>query len=132
MARTRVPAALSERLGPDATDGLVDVLESSRTEWTEQVLTLAEDRFERRLTLTEARFEGRLTLTEARFERRLAQEIAAFRVEITRELAAIRQEFTRELAAVRVELIRWSFVFWIGQVAVMIGVLAFMLRGVVR
>lgn len=110
MARTRVPAALSERLGRDATDGLLDLVESSRTEWTEQVLTLA----------------------EARFERRLTHEISAFRAEITRELAAIREEFTRELAAVRVELIRWSFVFWIGQVAVMIGVLAFMLRGVVR
>ena len=106
--------ALSERLGHEATDGLLELVESTRTEWTEHVLTLA----------------------EARFERRLAQEIAAFRVEITRELheglAAIRQEFTRELATVRVELIRWSFVFWISQVAVTIGVMAFMLRDIGR
>jgi hypothetical protein len=89
---------------------LVELFESNRTEWTERVLTLA----------------------EARFERRLTHEISAFRAEVTRELGAIRQEFTRELATVRVELIRWSFVFWIGQVAVTIGILAFMLRGIVR
>lgn len=132
MARMRVPAALSERLGEDATDGLLDLLDSSQTEWTEQVLTLTEDRFERRLTLAEVRFERLLAREIAAFRAEITREVAAFRAEITRELAAIRQEFTRELAAVRVELIRWSFVFWIGQVAVMIGVLAFMLRDVVR
>lgn len=110
MARNRVPAALSDRLGREATSGLVELLDSTRDEWTEHVLTLA----------------------EARFERRLAQEIAALRVEITRELQALRQEFTRELATVRVELIRWSFAFWVGQIAVMVGVLAFMLRDLTR
>jgi len=110
MARYGVSGALRERLGQDATDGLLELVESARTEWTEHVLTLA----------------------EARFERRLTQEIAAFRVEITRELQAIRQEFTRELATVRVELIRWSFVFWISQVGVTIAVMAFMLRDIGR
>lgn len=102
--------ALSERLGDEATGGFLDVLEASQTEWTEHVLTLA----------------------EARFDRRLTQEISALRVELHESLAAIRTEFTRELSAVRVELIRWSFVFWIGQVAVTIGVLVFMLRGIAR
>ena len=110
MARYGVSAALSDRLGHDATDGLLELVESTRTEWTEHVLTLA----------------------EARFERRLTQEISALRVDFARELhqglAAVREE----IAAVRVELIRWSFAFWVGQVVVMIGVMAFMLRGIDR
>lgn len=110
MARYGVSAALSERLGRDATDGLLELVESSRREWTEQVLSIATVRFERRLT----------------------QEISTLRVDFTRELhqglAAVRQE----IATVRVELIRWSFVFWIGQIAAMIGVLAFMLRDIGR
>lgn len=112
MSGNRVSAALSERLGREATDGLLDLVESTQVEWTEHVLSIATERF----------------------ERRLAQEISAFRVEITRELheslAAVRQEFTRELASARVELIRWSFVFWMGQVAVTIGALAFLLRSI--
>ena len=114
MARHRASAALNEQLGREATDDLFELVESTRTEWVEQVLSVATERFERRLT----------------------QEISALRVDFTRELheslAAIRQEFTRELANVRVELIRWSFAFWVGQIAVMIGVLAFMLRDITR
>lgn len=102
--------ALGERLGREGTEGLLELIESSRQEWTEHVLTLA----------------------EARFERRLTEEISALRVDFTRELhqglAAVRQE----MATMRVELIRWSFVFWMGQVAVTIGALAFMLRGIGR
>lgn len=110
MARYGVSAALSERLGREATDGLLELVESSRREWAAQVLSIATERFERRLT----------------------QEISTLRVDFTRELhqglATVRQEIT----AVRVELIRWSFAFWVGQIAVMIGVLAFMLRDIGR
>lgn len=110
MAIRGVSAALSDRLGREATDELLELVESSRSEWAEQVLSIATERFERRLT----------------------HEISALRVDVTRELhqglAAVRQE----IAAVRVELIRWSFAFWVGQIAVMIGVLAFMLRDISR
>jgi hypothetical protein len=110
MARHGVSAALRERLGHEATEDLLDLMQSGQKDWTEHVLSVATERFERRLT----------------------QEIAALRVELMRELhtglAAVRQE----IAAVRVELIRWSFVFWIGQIAAMIGVLSFMLRDLGR
>lgn len=85
-------------------------MQSGQKDWTEQVLNVATERFERRLT----------------------QEIAALRVELMRELHAGLAAVRQEIAAVRVELIRWSFVFWIGQIAAMIGVLAFMLRHVER
>jgi hypothetical protein len=52
-----------------------------------------------------------------RFERRLAEE-----------LSSLRQQITQELVATRVDMIKWSFVFWIGQVAAMAALLAFMLR----
>jgi hypothetical protein len=40
----------------------------------------------------------------------------------------MRQDFTRDLSCVRVALLKWSFLFWVGQVAAMAGVLAFMIR----
>jgi hypothetical protein len=36
----------------------------------------------------------------------------------------------QELSTTRVDMLRWSFVFWIGQVAAIAALLAFMLRGV--
>ena len=46
------------------------------------------------------------------FERRLATEISKLRLEI---------------AELRFELLKWSFLFWIGQVAAVAGILALML-----
>jgi len=110
MAKRAAPTVLRERLGYDATEGLLELVHSGQREWTEQVLSVATERFERRLT----------------------QEIAALRVELMRELHAGLAAVRQEIASVRVELIRWSFVFWIGQIAAMIGVLAFMLRNLGR
>lgn len=49
-----------------------------------------------------------------RFARVLSEEAGKLRVELTE---------------LRADLIKWSFLFWIGQVAVIAGLLAFMLRG---
>ena len=76
--------------------------EALKKEWTEHVLAVASDRF----------------------ERRLAEELADFRVEIGKEFADVR----REMANMRVELLRWSFVFWLGQITVIAAMLTYMLR----
>src|SRR3954447_12292601 len=88
----RVPAALGERLDREGTLGLVELLDTERTRWSEQVLSAAADRFERRLT----------------------EQVSAVRGELHESLVAIRHE----IATTRVELLKWSFVFWVGQVAV--------------
>ena len=106
MKAMRVPVALQDRLGPEATFGLIEMFDSEMEREREQVLSVAADRFERRLT----------------------EEISTLRVEVGRELheglAGIRQE----LSAARVEMLKWSFLFWIGQVAAMAGLLSYMLR----
>jgi len=58
-----------------------------------------------------------------RFERRLTEEMSALRLEMHQGFAALRQEN----ATTRVELLKWSFLFWIGQVAAIAGLLAYML-----
>jgi hypothetical protein len=58
-----------------------------------------------------------------RLERRLTEELSALRLEMHQGFASLRQED----AATRVELLKWSFVFWVGQVAAVAGLLAYML-----
>lgn len=96
MHRNGVSPALRTRLGDEGTDGLLDLLEAQSLEWSERVMTLAVERF----------------------ERRLAEEIGEFRVALV-----------REIHDGRVEMIKWAFVFWIGQLAAFAGLLAIMLRG---
>ena len=91
----RIPAALRTRLGDDATFGLIELLETERKDGSQEVLSIAADRFERRLA---------------------------------EELSSLRQQITQELVITRVDMLKWSFVFWIGQVAAMAALLTFMLR----
>ena len=69
-----------------------------------------------------------------RFERRLAEELAKIRVELAQGLASLRQEiaegnsalrkeFHESLTATHTALLRWSLVFWTGQMVVMVAVL---------
>jgi hypothetical protein len=58
-----------------------------------------------------------LAMAGDRFERRMAEEFARFR-----------QEVVHELANTRVDMLKWAFVFWIGQVAAVAGLLAYMVR----
>jgi hypothetical protein len=84
----------------------VELLDSERKDWSEHVIGVASDRF----------------------ERRLVQELCTMRTDISKtlndQLTAIRQE----TAVARLEMLKWSFVFWIGQVAAVAGLLAFMRR----
>ena len=82
-------------------------------------------------------------LTAERFERRLAEELSMLRVEIAESQARLQAGVSKDLqrglagvrediATARVELFKWSFLFWVGQVAVIAGLLSFMLRDVAR
>ena len=103
---SRIPAVLRKPLGDDATFGLIELLDAERKEWSDQVLSVATDRFERRLT----------------------EEAAGLRREFHQGLTAVRQE----IATTRIDMLKWSFLFWIGQVAAVGGLMAFMLRGAGR
>ena len=62
-------------------------------------------------------------ISSDRFERRLTEEIGALRLEMHQGFGGLRQE----LATVRVELLKWSFLFWAGQLAAIAGLLSYML-----
>ena len=73
MSRKNISVALSTKLGPSATDGLVDLLESERAVWTDDCMTLAVDRFERRLT----------------------EQVGGLRVDLVRELSEARADIIK-------------------------------------
>ena len=103
---TRVPTALCRTLGNEATFELVELMAAERDDWSADAVDRATDRFERRLT----------------------EEVSGLKLEFRHELhdglTAVRQE----LAKTRVEWLKWSFLFWIGQLTAIAGLLA-LLRG---
>jgi hypothetical protein len=106
MVQNRVPAAVRKTLGDEATFGMIELLDSEEKQWGERVLATATDRFEVRLT----------------------QETGLLR----RELHAAFETLRTDINATKVEILRWSFLFWIGQVAAIAALISLMLRATGR
>lgn len=108
-----VPASLRERLGPEATGGLLHLLDIAHGEWRADLIAACTERY----------------------ERRLAEEIAGVRVQIAQVEASLRTEMAQmgasirqDIASGRVELLKWCFLFWIGQVVTVGSIVGLMLR----
>lgn len=98
--KPKIAVALRERLGEDATHALSDYIESSSEKWRDDVITACTERMDLRL------------------------EHLASREDLAEGVARIAQE----IGNIRAELLRWSFVFWISQVAATVGLLSLLLR----
>lgn len=108
-----VPAPLRQRLGPDAMNGLLELLDIAHREGRADVIAACTERFERRLVDEMAAVRVQI-----------AQVESSLRVEIAQMGAGIRQE----MASGRVELFKWCFLFWVGQVLAMAGMMGVMFR----
>ena len=103
MSGIAMPEILMERLGEKSARALADMLHASNGACKDDVLEK----------------------TAERFERRLVEETSKLRV----DMAQLRTDLHGEIVSSRFELIKWNFVFWIGQVVALAGVIGLMLRG---
>ena len=82
MDSTAIPIALKDRLGPEATEGFLRVLDQVQIDLREDVITACHERF----------------------ERRLVEEVSGLRVQIAQAESSIRQDMTRLGADLRQEI----------------------------
>lgn len=78
-------------------DALIDLINKSNSKLKEDVLVFVEDKFERRLT----------------------EEMSKVNQRITEEISSVNQKISESHA----NLIKWMFLFWIGQIGVILGIL---------
>ncbi len=127
--------ALREKLGDDAMGGLQTFVDDAGQKWKDEVLSLATERFNRhlgeqigalRLEMTKEFAAGRVET--ARECSAVRVEMAAMRTELRSEMAAMGAGLRTEMAATHFSMLKWAFVFWIGQLAAMSGIMALLLR----
>jgi len=135
MESNTAPTALRERLGSEATHDLVRMFDAARAEWTAEVVSLSLEHFERRLVEELAGLQIEMAQQNATLREKLAQqgatlrgEIAAVRTDLKSDMQEGFATIQQEMAANRFELLKWSFLFWIGQVLAIVGLVAAMLR----
>ncbi len=141
MPVVTIPRALREKLGDEATESLVEFLNQVLQGSKEDVISLSGEKFERRLAEEFAKFDSKLMEEVAKVNKRIdelsariTEEVAKLDARITEETtkleARINQRITEEVSKLRVEMssyyasiVRWMFIFWVGQIGVIIGIL---------
>jgi len=125
-----VPKALRDRLGEEATEALVEFLRQVNEQNRTDLLVLAEERLERRLMEAAGKLREEFANAWAKLREEFANAWSQLRVEIGTVRAEVREEITdtraqlrEEIANTRAELIKWMFLFWVGQVGVILGIL---------
>ncbi len=104
------PYMLRERLGNAGADPLAEVPALERTD----IVTLVMDGFERRLSEECGRLRADVRAEAAALRSDFRAEVKDLRVELG-------ANFKGEVAHVRADLIKWSFLFWIGQVIAVVS-----------
>lgn len=110
---TRVPAALVERLGEPASAALVEMLDENTSACADHVMTQSAERFERRLV-------------EETSKLRVA--MAEMKGDLRQGMTQLGSDLRSEMATGRFELLKWAFVFWVGQLVSIVGIVALLLR----
>src|SRR5258707_8818890 len=108
------------RLGPDATEDLSDAFEEVQND----MLTITTERFEGRLVAVSAELQAELFRTQCQLRQEMAVGDAALRITLLEGLANIRTE----MAGLRADVLRWPFLFWVGQLGAIAAMLAYLVR----
>ena len=58
----------------------------------------------------------------------IRQEVAQMGADIRREVAAMGGDIRQEIATGRVEMVKWCFLFWIGQLVTIASIVGIMTR----
>ena len=128
MAVLTVPKALRDKSGEEATDALVTLVNASGDEGRAANLAISEEKFGRRL----AEEMGKIRVEIVDLKTELKSEIGGLRSELKTEIGSVRSEIKTEIAESKSEIIKWLFIFWIGQIGVMTGIVFALLRTMIR
>lgn len=121
-----IPKPLREKLGDEASDSLVELLNKVYQTTKENIIELSADKFEKKLVSEMSELDKKVGNEISRLE----QKIIELEQKMMREISRLEQKMIDEVSKLRVEmarnhasLIRWMFIFWIGQIGAIIGIL---------
>ena len=112
---------LEEQLGTEANNGLVEILNEMEKAAKEDVILIAEQKYERRLTEETAKLDKRITDETAKLDKRITDEMARLRSEDLPKLE-------RMIATSKVDMIKWMVALFMAQIGILTAIMALLLR----
>lgn len=130
-----VEKPLRESLGNDAAvDSLIRLINASDAEKKRDVIEFVEEKFERRLSEEVGGLEVRLSekidagdkaLSEkmSELEVRLSEKMSELEVRLSEKIVKGDSALLAKISQTKSEIIKWMFIFWVGQVGMILGIL---------
>ncbi|TMQ08141.1 MAG: hypothetical protein E6J91_33895 [Deltaproteobacteria bacterium] len=109
-----------EKLGDDITNELVNWFNQVDTTYRTELKELNETNF--------ARFDAKLDQRVAQLDAKLER----FRAEVNAKLELLESRVEARMSAFEARIIRWMFIFWIGQAVTTVGLVFGVVRSVVN
>ena len=149
MSVVAVSKVLRERLTDEGVDEFIKILSNVEEGARKDSLAILEERFERRLTEeisgVNLKIEGinqkidgvKIEIESLRSEVNgkidslrsdMNGKIDSLRSEMNGKFASMRSEIRADMMSFKAEIIKWMFLFWIGQMVVMGGMMAALVK----
>lgn len=69
-----------------------------------------------------------LEYIETKADKRVEEQTHVFERIVNKDIEIAKQEIRKEIADVKAEIIKWMFIFWVGQVAVTFGLMVLYMK----
>ncbi|BCB97227.1 hypothetical protein JZK55_21490 [Dissulfurispira thermophila] len=119
-----IPKALRDKLGDEAAESFAVLLKEVEHEGRKDALVLAEERFERRLSEEVASLRVKISEVKAELETKISE----VKAELETKISEVKAELEAKISEVKVDIIKWMFIFWAGQIVVLIAILQIFFR----
>jgi len=125
-----IPKVIREKLGDDGSEAITKLLNEVEEGIKRDSIAIVEEKFERRLSeelgklrveIAEIKTDLQREITETRTG--LQREIAETKTDLQGKIVETRTGLQREIAETKTFLFRWMFIFWVGQIGVLAGIL---------
>lgn len=134
MPVVAVGEPLREKLGEEAVDSLIDLINQSLASQKNDVVGFTEEKFERRLSEEIGKLDNSLSAKIADVEVRLSEKIVAgdkrlweriseVETKLSKDIFSVEAKLSKEIAATRSDVIKWMFIFWVGQMGIILSIL---------
>jgi hypothetical protein len=134
-----IPKALRDKLGDEAAESFAILLKEVEHEGRKDALVMAEEKFERRLTEEIGSLKVSFTEEIGSLKVSFTEEIGSLKVSFTERMSEntsgleskiykVKSELEVKINEVKSDIIKWMFIFWAGQVVVLIAILQIFFR----
>jgi hypothetical protein len=125
-----IPEVLRDKLGPEGARALAELFNEASVRTRDDVIELAVGRFEKRLAEEIGAVRAEIGLLRGEIDSQIGtlrgdigSQIGTLRGEIDSQIGTLRGEIDSKIGRFEGRMTRWMFVFWIGQLGALLGVL---------